>query len=375
VRFLPLNLKRTTFAIAGFALALTGCASRPTEAVLAPSASSQAPAEVVTLIAATNRVISPSGIGFQGEWANALTFERYELSVPLDRNGTKISYPVRKADQRAHYFVKQREKLTADNFVKEITSAADFDGTVPIFVHGYNNSFQESLYRTAQMAADVTSGGSPILFSWPSAASVTGYVGDRDAAMYSRSELTAVLVAVAKSSQVKRIILFGHSMGGFLSMEAVRQLRLQGDVKTTDKLQVILASPDIDVDVFRSQLLDVGKLPTPITLLVSKSDSALIISSILAGQRERVGKVNIDDPVVKAAAKANRLRVVDISSLKSVDGLGHDRFATFARFGSLLVKNEAQDSKNYGNVGAFVFDAAGSAVTSPFRIAGEIIRR
>ncbi|WP_311044130.1 MULTISPECIES: alpha/beta hydrolase [unclassified Rhizobium] len=242
-------------------------------------------------------------------------------------------------------------------------------------MHGYNNSYQEALYRTAQMAADVPSGGPPILFAWPSAASVLGYVADRDAAIYSRTALTAVVGAVGKSPKVKRIILLGHSMGGFLSMEAVRQLRLRGETKTLDKLQIILASPDIDVDVFQSQMLDIGTLPTPITLLVSKSDRALIVSSILAGERERVGKVDIDDPIVEAAAKANKLRVVDISSLKSVDGLGHDRFATFARIGGRLVREEVQNRKSIGNVGVFVFDAAGSAVTSPFRVAGAIIRQ
>lgn len=350
------------------ALALASCSSRPPEEVLSPIASPQTRAQVVTVIAATNRARSPSKKGFGGLWASALTLDRYNFSVPLNRNGTEIAYPVGERDLRDHYFVTGRDSLTIDNFVSAIINASDFDGTVAIFVHGYNNSYQEALYRTAQMAADVTNGGTPILFSWPSAASVMGYVADRDAAMYSRSELNAVILAVGKYSKVKRIIILGHSMGGFLSMEAVRQLRLQGASKVTAKLQIILASPDIDVDVFRSQLRDIGKLRTPITLLVSKSDRALMVSSILAGQRERVGKVDVDDPVVEAAAKADRLRVVDISSLKSVDGLGHDRFATFARFGGRLVRDEVQDSRSLGKVGAFVFDTAESAVTSPFRM-------
>jgi len=154
-------------------------------------------------------------------------------------------------------------------------------------------------------------------------------------------------------------------------MESVRQLRLNGRASILGKLQIILASPDIDVDVFRSQIADIGELSTPITLLVSKSDRALAVSSLLAMRRERVGKVDVRDPVIKEAAKSDRLRVVDISSLQSVDGLGHDRFSSFARFAGTLAEREAKDRKILGNVGAFVFDTAGAAVTGPFQIAGE----
>jgi esterase/lipase superfamily enzyme len=370
-----LKVSRTILLSAGIILTLTACGTRPPESVLAPVVvGSHAPAQEVTVIAVTNRETSLHGRGYGGKWANGLTVQSYRLSVPLNRNGTEIVYPVRGQNLSGRYFVIEHNSLPPNSLVGEITNASDFDGTVAVFVHGYNNSYQEALYRTAQMAADVPSGGAPVLFSWPSAASVMGYVADRDAAMYSRSELSTMLAAVGKSSKVKRILLLGHSMGGFLSMEAVRQLKLQGETKALDKLQILLASPDIDVDVFRSQLLDIGKLPIPITLLVSKSDRALVISSFLAGERERVGKVDVRDPVVEAAAKANRLRVVDISSLKSIDGLGHDRFATFARFGGTLVRDEVLDSKSLANVGAFVFDAAGNAVTGPFRVAGKIIR-
>lgn len=363
----------TWTALATAGIALTACGSRPSENVLTPIAASNAPAQTVNIFVATNRGSSPDGIGYSDKWDDAMTFERYDLSVPLNRNGTKIVYPDRGWDLRDRYFVVQRAKIPQTGFVVAVTNRADFDGTVAIYVHGYNNSYQEALFRAAQMAADVPSGGAPILFSWPSAARVMGYVADRDAAIYSRSQLSSVLTALGNSPKVKRIILLGHSMGGFLSMEAVRQLRLQGQWYTVNKLQVLLASPDIDVDVFRSQLLDIGQLPIPITLLVSKLDRALIVSSIVAGERERVGKVDVNDPVIEAAAKADRLRVVDISSLESQDGLGHDRFATFARFGGKLVRGEAQNSKSIGNVGAFVFDAAGKAVTSPFRTAGGVL--
>lgn len=255
--------------------------------------------------------------------------------------------------------------------MEEAVHSAQFGGTVGIFVHGYNYSYQEALFRTAQIAADAKIQGAPILFSWPSAAAVAGYVADRDASLYSRSELDSLVKSLSASGKVNRIILFGHSMGGFLVMETVRQLKLQHSGDIIDKLAVVLAAPDIDVDVFRSQLRDIGSMKTPITLLVSKDDRALTASSLIAGERPRVGRLDIDDPLIKEAALTERLRVIDITSVHGSDGLGHDRYASLAKFGAQLVESDRRSSVS--DIGAFVFDAAGAAVASPFHIAGRVV--
>ncbi|WP_342239064.1 alpha/beta hydrolase [Inquilinus sp. OTU3971] len=269
----------------------------------------------------------------------------------------------------------RREALPPSRLVEAIASSRNWDGTAAIFVHGYNYSYQEALYRAAQMAADAQPLGTPAVFSWPSAASVAGYVADRDAVLYSRTELARLVQTLSASPRVKRVVLFGHSLGGFLTMEAVRQLKMEGRADTLAKLQVVLAAPDIDIDVFRSQLLDIGPMKTPITLLVSKGDKALALSNLLGGERGRVGSIDIDDPVVQEAARAERLRVIDISSLKSADGLGHDRYAALAKFGGELARAENAHGASPGNVGAFVFDAAGAAVASPFKLAGALSRQ
>lgn len=43
-------------------------------------------------------------------------------------------------------------------------------------------------------------------------------------------------------------------MGAWLTVEALRQLRLARNDAAINRLNVILAAPDIDVDVFRSQM-------------------------------------------------------------------------------------------------------------------------
>lgn len=364
---------RYSFAIVAVMVGLSGCASRPPAEVLQPTAIEKVESQKVAVLSVTNRNKVMEDGGFGSQWAGDLTYERYAFSIPGDRKGSAIIYPSRTPDPRRQFVVTGRDQLTRTAWIDDATRSVNFDGTVAVFVHGYNTNYQEGLFRAAQMAADANTLSPPILFSWPSAASVTGYVTDRDAALYSRSELERVLKALAETPKIKRVVLFGHSMGGFLSMEAARQLKLQGRDDVVGKLQIILAAPDIDVDVFRSQLRDIGLLQNPITLLVSKTDRALAVSSILGGERPRVGRLDIDDPVVRSEITAAHVSVIDISSLSSSDSLGHDRYAALAQFGGELVKAEAR-ARNSGNAGVLIFDTAGAAVASPFRLAGQIVR-
>ena len=114
-------------------------------------------------------------------------------------------------------------------------------------------------------------------------------------------------------------------------------------------------------------------MPIPISLLVSKDDRALVASSFIAAERPRVGRLDINDPLIEDAAVKERLRVIDISSIQASDGLGHDRYASLAKFGAQLVSFESGRRSTADDVGAYVFDAAGAAVASPFRLAGRVI--
>ncbi|WP_320197951.1 alpha/beta hydrolase [Agrobacterium sp. rho-13.3] len=373
VKYIKLGCGRFTVLMLVLLTAATSCASRPPSSVLQPISLVQNESGKITLLAITNRNQDSDGKGFGSRWAAKLTYEKYRFSVPSERKSTAIVYPSKNPDPRREFVVTAREKLSEKELVEDATSSANFDGTVAVFVHGYNYSYQEALFRTAQMAADADTLSPPILFSWPSAASYTGYVTDRDAALYSRGELERIIGALATDRRVKRIVLFGHSMGGFLSMEAAAQLKLQGRRDVMEKLQIVLAAPDIDVDVFRSQLRDLGRLKSPITLLVSKTDGALTISSVIGGERPRIGRLDINDPLVRDAAIAHHVNIIDVGSVESSDGLGHDRYAALARFSGELRRAEAQN-RGGGNVGALVFQAAGAVVASPFKVAEQIVR-
>ncbi|WP_245294278.1 alpha/beta hydrolase [Rhizobium etli] len=358
---------------------IAGCAVRPSSDVLNPvhlshyiRSDERAPTRV-SVLTATNRAPDVVRGGFGSVWSKGLTYEQYALSVPSERKGTAIMYPAAKPDPERQFVVVERRRLQQDAFVQQTLDSLQPDGSIAIFVHGYNYSYQEALYRIAQIAADAKAPGAPILFSWPSTAAVAGYVADRDAALASRGALASLVISLSASGKVKRIMLFGHSMGGFLVMETVRQLKLQHRDDVIGKLVVMLAAPDIDVDVFQSQLTDIGRMSTPISLLVSKDDGALMASSFIAGERPRVGRLDINDPMINEAATKERLRVIDITAVNASDGLGHDRYASLARFGAQVASFESSRRASAGDVGAFVFDTAGAAVASPLRLASRIV--
>lgn len=100
-------------------------------------------------------------------------------------------------------------------------------GKVVVFVHEYNNSYQEAVFRLAQLSAGGEVDFVPILFSWPSQAELGGYVSDGDAATYARDDLVQLLSSLSKGRPAGSVALAGHSMGGWLVMGALRQLRLQ----------------------------------------------------------------------------------------------------------------------------------------------------
>jgi esterase/lipase superfamily enzyme len=74
-------------------------------------------------------------------------------------------------------------------------------------------------------------------------------------------------------------------------------------------------SPDIDVEVFRMQAKDVGKLPEPFIIFGSDRDRVLRLSALITGQRGRLGSL---DSVSEVADLD--VTYVDVAAFSSGDG-------------------------------------------------------
>lgn len=349
-------------------LLLAACSSRPGPDVLNATATPLPPgAQVVTVYVATPRARDPDTGLFLARRAEQLNFAEFVISLPPGRANGTIQWPQGPTDPARTFATLSQRTLTRAEFAAR-TAPAPGNRRAGVFVHGFNVNFQEGLFRAAQLSADADMAGKTVLFSWPSAGSVTSYVADKDAVTSSRDGLADVLAMLGKPRGERETVVLGHSMGAWLTAEALRQLRLTGRGAVLDKLEVILASPDIDTDVFRTQLEVIGRLRTPVVVLVSPDDRALLASSILARNRGRIGAIDVTDPRLIAAAEHYNVQVIDISSISSGDSLNHGRFVELAgRLGAAERDGESR------KVGAFVLKSAGSILASPFTLAGEVL--
>ena len=196
---------------------------------------------------------------------------------------------------------------------------------VLLYVHGFNTSYDEARFRLAQVVTDGRFGGVPVLFTWPASASLLDYEAAKESASASRDALAQTLIELGDIPDIGRIHILAHSMGSWLTMEALRQDAIAGHADLNGKLgEVMLAAADIDVGVFRNQIAKVD--PSHVTLLVSSNDRALSLSRRLAGDRPRVGALSPVSPEDRAVLDQLGVKVYDLSDASS--GLiGHGNYA------------------------------------------------
>lgn len=359
-------------------MCLTGCAGRPGPEVLQANAT-LAPvpgASVITVYVATSRErAAPNENVFTNGRSAQMNYAEFTISVPPSHKAGNIEYPQSKPDPKTSFVTLEQRVLDRATFEREVArKRRGKKANVDVLVHGFNNNFQEALFRLVQISADRGGDTVPVLFAWPSQASITGYVADKDSVTFSRDKLTELLTLLGKNQDIGNIVVVGHSMGGWLTAESLRQLRLTGQDAILRRLKVVLAAPDIDVDVFGTQLAVIGSLPQPMTVLVSKDDRALAISSLISGEHERLGALDVTDPRVQQAAKNANVQIIDISGLSSTDSFNHNRFAELAAlFAKRNGANGNGEMPDLRESGAFVFNAVGTTLSSPFILAGKVV--
>jgi len=364
------------FVVLLLSLALAGCAGRPGPEVLNEVAAAAPGARQVTVYVATTRQrSSPDANVFTAGRAEDVSYAEFTISIPPGHKPGNIEWPGVMPDPGSAFVTVRQRVLDKLAFEAEVSRKRnDRRPDVGVFVHGYNVNFQEAVFRMAQMVADSNVNGVPVVFAWPSEGRESGYIADKDAVTSSRDQLVALLKALAHDPGVGNITLVGHSMGAWLTAEALRQLRLTDENATIRRLQVVLAAPDIDVDVFREQLAVIGPLTPPMMLLVSPDDAALSLSRFVADDHGRLGGVDVRDPRAAEAARKADVQVIDISNLEATDAFRHNRFVQFA---TLYPKLAANASSGQGGdlrrSGVYVFDAVAATLSSPSAFAGKAI--
>jgi esterase/lipase superfamily enzyme len=288
----------------------------------------------VGLFFATNRERNLEENRFTGERGKQISFGRAFVRVPEAHRIGAVELPLKfklfsltlyeqAPDPEQHFVIRDVQVLWQTDWCELIETVPASEAL--IFVHGFNTSFEDALYRNAQIVWDLKYAGIPVLFSWPSRGGIASYEYDRESALGARQAFLEVLHLLRARHNVKQVHVLAHSMGNLVVLDA-----LSTHPEGLDNFgELMMAAPDIDRDHYTGIAPAVRKITKGMTLYASSADKALALSKTLAGGIPRAGDVPPDGPII-------------IPNIESIDAtpIGDDIFglnhSTFSQARSIL---------------------------------------
>ncbi|WP_346356825.1 alpha/beta hydrolase [Bosea sp. (in: a-proteobacteria)] len=359
---------------------VAGCAG-DVKGVLTPVTSTVPGTSKVTMLVATTRAADPdAGVLFSGERGKPAYVEM-TISLPPDarRKVGEVQWPSRLPGNPETDFVTLKvDKLDAKTGLARLHErvARVPKRRVMVFVHGFNNRFEDAVYRFAQIVHDSDANVVPVLFTWPSRGSIFAYGYDRESATYSRNALENLLQELARDPAVGEVSLLAHSMGNWVALESLTQMAVRNRGIPPKIANVMLASPDVDADVFRTQIAEMtGRRPN-FTLFVSQDDRALALSRRVWGNKDRLGAVDPDVEPYKTEFEKDRITVLNLTKLRTGDKLNHGKFAESPEvvklIGTRLVDGQPITDSRVG-LGDRLIEVTGSAAAAVGTAAGIVV--
>lgn len=313
------------------ALACCGCAGRPLQGMLTPVAeSAEGTARVPILVATTrDRVATETGDMFGRQRAIATSYAKLTVSIPPDeaREVGVIQWPaVPPGDPRREFLTMSADYLDKPAFNTSVNAIARTTrrNRALIFIHGFNNRFDDAVYRFAQIVQDSRLPVVPILFSWPSqgVAGLGAYERDSATARESSGALEELLDTVARNPAIREVTVLCHSMGCLLTLNAL-QSRASHAGRIGAKIRnVAMVAPDVGFDTFRERMQGMGSARPRFALFLSQDDRALKLSKSISGGITRLGDVNPDQEPYKTTLASEKIMVFDLTNL---EGRAHSR--------------------------------------------------
>lgn len=324
--------------VGSFLIVLAGCASRPDSPIVASAIDIGTPR---TVFAATPRAPLPDG-GFGPERSEMVSLLEMTVSIPPTHSPGTLSFGHSNPNPKTDFTLASEIRFASDQQFRtrireELEKFPPSQRDVTVFVHGFNTNQTEAVFRAAQLAHDIDVPGIMVVYSWPSLASPLGYAYDGDSAIFARDGLEKLLREL-ENSNVDQIVLAAHSMGSLLTMETLRQIEISSPGWSDRVLDgVVLLSPDLDVDVFRSQMSRFETIPDPFVVFVSQKDKILNLSQRLRGthSRERLGTLSNPEEIADLP-----IEIVDMTGFAGSAESGH--FITATSPALLALLNAAQ---------------------------------
>jgi esterase/lipase superfamily enzyme len=325
-------LRAPIMVAALLSLILTGCA-RPPELIgidnpAIPAASVANASRQRIFIVSTREASEVAGAFFSGARAPELGLASVDVMIPPNHVLGRLERPSRlPPDPRTEFAVVDPTIFSSDaafisGINRELVTRPVGERRLLLFVHGYNNTASDAVLRLAQFVEDTDFQGVPVLFTWASAADTLRYVYDLNSALVARVRIKD-MADILVQTDAESIDIFAHSMGTFLTMEGLVDAQQAGTLGRRVTINhIMLAAPDIDIDLFRAQLNQLDPaIRNRMYLLVSADDSALRLSRRIAGGVPRVGAADT------AELEDLGLTVIDLSEIEDSSSGSHSKFA------------------------------------------------
>ncbi len=268
----------------------------------------------------------PMRMRMQGEDEGLLHLGVCKVSVPRDHRMGEIERPSIwkldfEPDPRKHMVLLGLEELGPNGFYGRLqgTLGKSVAKEMLVFVHGYNVNFHDAVLRTAQLAYDLGVDGAPVLYSWPSQASLSGYTQDEDSVRATVFSLAPFLRNLATRSGARSIYLVAHSMGNRALTDALDRIAMamRGNDQPLFK-EILLTAPDVNAQVFANLAKSFRRAGKRVTLYASSKDGALKASKKVHGWA-RAGETEPEVLVLSG------IDTVDVSQVDT-SLLGHSYF-------------------------------------------------
>ena len=210
-----------------------------------------------------------------------------------------------------------------------------------IYVHGYNNHFDDAAFAMAELWHFFGRIGVPVIYTWPSGyPGMFGYNYDRESSEFTVYHLREILGLIASFPEVDKIHVIAHSRGTDVAVAALRELTIAtraAGINPRLKFKIhnfILAAPYLDIMV-NEQRMDGDKLPLSVkryTIYTSPDDRAIgIAGKLFRSPGGRIGTFSPGDMTEyqRDMAKfynASDFSIIKFSGASNSEGSQRDRY-------------------------------------------------
>jgi len=234
-------------------------------------------------------------------------------------------------EQQASY--DQSTSTMKESIVKRLKASNHKD--IILYVHGFNNSFEDAVLDINDVWHFSGRHGVPIAYTWPSGeGNLLGYFTDRESGEYTVYHLKETVRILSSMPEVENIHILAHSRGTDITTTALRELVIEArasgkNPQETLKIRnLIMAAPDLDYGVVTQRLIaeKFGPAIGKITIYMNQGDSALGIAQTLM-KGVRFGRLTAQKQTDREAQIFQNIRNVCFVNVKGVKGfVGHGYF-------------------------------------------------